>query len=80
MAIQDFKNGKALFHAHFLETLEKQTTIKKVQFGKKHNIRKILANTQINTNTMLDEKKLQTLEQSAVITGVEEMCYLASRC
>ena len=53
---------------------------KKVQFGKKHNIRKILANTQINTNTMLDEKKLQTLEQSAVITGVEEMCYLASRC
>jgi hypothetical protein len=29
MAIQDFKNGKALFHAHFLETLEKQTTIKK---------------------------------------------------
>ena len=29
---------------------------------------------------MLDEKKLQTLEQSAVITGVEEMCYLANRC
>jgi hypothetical protein len=77
MAIQDFNNGKALFHAHFLETLDDHKTS---PIWEIHNIRKILANTQINTNTMLDEKKLQTLEQSAVITGVEEMCYLANRC
>ena len=79
MAIQDFKNGKALFHAHFLETLEKQTTIKRSNLGKNTTLGKSWQIPKY-TNTMLDEKKLQTLEQSAVTTGVEEMCYLASRC